>query len=255
MFSLWIECSPAEKDRIVAELWEQGTVGIVEHDLAGGACRLQAFFAEPVSTRYGDDWHVEEERDWNAIARSCWQPFTVGSRFFLAPSWRDDPTPAGRFRIEIDPGMAFGTGLHATTQLCMEALEEHLRPGASVLDVGTGSGILAIAAALLGAGRVWACDVDAEAVEITRRNVQRAGMPVALFVGSTACVRARSADVVVANINAATLTCLAADIAAARTEVAILSGFVIAEAGALMAALGIPVREVREKNDWVCFIC
>src|ERR1700738_1813831 len=94
------------------------------------------------------------------------QPMTVGARFFLVPEWRDDPTPAGRFRIAVNPGQAFGTGVHETTRLCLEAIEEFVRPGSAVLDVGTGSGILARAAALLGAKRVYGCDVDPVAVEI-----------------------------------------------------------------------------------------
>ena len=124
-------------------------------------------------------------------ARDLLQPMEVGARFYLVPEWRDDPTPAGRFRIEVNPGMAFGTGVHETTRLCLEALEQYLRPGMRVLDVGTGSGILASAAALLGAERVYACDIDPVAVEI-------AGMG---FVGSVDAVAAGAADVVMANIS------------------------------------------------------
>ena len=99
-------------------------------------------------------------------ARDLLQPMEVGERFYLVPEWRDDPTPPGRFRIAVNPGMAFGTGVHETTRLCLEALEHYVRPGMRVLDVGTGSGILARAATLLGAERAYACDTDPIAVEI-----------------------------------------------------------------------------------------
>ncbi len=107
----------------------------------------------------GAEARQEEDRDWVEAAREMLQPMEVGERFFLVPEWRDDPAPAGRFRMVVNPGMAFGTGVHETTRLCLEALERYVRPGMDVLDVGTGSGILARAAGLLGARRVYACDI------------------------------------------------------------------------------------------------
>src|ERR1019366_8412729 len=131
----------------------------------------------------------EANRDWVQWARDLLQPMEVGARFFLVPQWRDDPTPAGRFRIVVNPGLAFGTGVHETKRLWLEALEEVVKPGARVLDVGTGSGILARAAALLGAGKVYACDTDPVAVEIAGSG----------FVGSVDAVAPASVDVVVGN--------------------------------------------------------
>ena len=84
----------------------------------------------------------------------------------MVPEWLTDPTPPGRLRIEINPGLAFGTGGHESTRLCLAALERYVQPGTSVLDVGTGGRILAIASHLLGAGRVFACDVDPLAIEV-----------------------------------------------------------------------------------------
>src|SRR5258707_1194035 len=168
MFSLEIECDPEDRDLLIAELWEEGSAGIVELSRS----RVRAFFEDAsdrseLLRRYpGADIRQEEERDWVQSARDLLQPMEVGERFFLVPEWRDDPAPEGRFRIVVNPGMAFGTGVHETTRLCMEALEDYLRPGMTVLDVGTGSGILARAAGLLGAGQVFACDTDAVAVEI-----------------------------------------------------------------------------------------
>ena len=182
MFSLEIECGPDDRDFLIAELWDLHSAGIVELD----ARRVRAFFEdgadrEPLLRMYpGAKLRVEEQRDWVASARELLQPMEVGARFYLAPAWRDDPTPPGRLRITVNPGMAFGTGVHETTQLCMEALEDYLKPGMRALDVGSGSGILARAAHLLGAGRVYACDIDNVAVEIAGMagdlpRVRRAG--------------------------------------------------------------------------------
>src|ERR1041384_7488763 len=143
MFSIEIECDREDQDLLVAELWEKGSAGIVELTPS----RVRAFFEDQVDHKDlmhlfpGSTLRKEEDRDWVQSARQLMQPMEVGARFFLVPEWRDDPAPAGRFRLTVNPGMAFGTGVHETTRLCMEALEEHLKPGMSVLDVETGSGI------------------------------------------------------------------------------------------------------------------
>jgi ribosomal protein L11 methyltransferase len=197
MFSLQIACPPERHDLLIADLWEQGCAGITELD--GGAVR--AFFEdgserEQLLARYPQAIvRAEEERDWVREARALLEPIAVGKRFFLVPEWRDDPAPEGRFRITVNPGMAFGTGAHETTQLVLEALERYLRPGMTMLDVGTGSGILAEAAKLLGAGRVFACDLDTDAVRIAKRRTARC------FVGSAPAVRPGVADLVTANIS------------------------------------------------------
>ena len=151
MFSLEIDCDPDDQEILTAELWEHGSAGIVELSPR----RVRAFFEESADRASllalypGAALRVEEERDWVESARELLQPMEVGERFFLVPEWRDDPAPAGRFRITVNPGMAFGTGVHETTRLCIEALEEFVKPGMTVLDVGTGSGILATVARLL----------------------------------------------------------------------------------------------------------
>jgi len=184
---------------------------------------------------------VEEPRDWVQSARDLMQPMEVGARFFLAPEWRDDPAPAGRLRIAVNPGMAFGTGVHETTRLCLEALEETVRPGMAVLDVGTGSGILAKAAGLLGAGKVYACDTDPVAVEI-------AGLG---FVGSADAVAAECVDVVTANITPEAITALAPDLVRVLRPRGVLlaSGFEVPEVDQVKAAFA-GAAEVREKGTW-----
>jgi ribosomal protein L11 methyltransferase len=247
MFSLEIECDPDDRDLLIAELWEQRSAGIVELD----ARRVRAFFDDGADRDAllvlfpGAGFRVEEQRDWVQSARDLLQPIAVGARFFLVPEWRDDPAPPGRFRIIVNPGMAFGTGVHETTQLCMEALEEFLKPGMCVLDVGTGSGILARAAGLLGAGKVYACDTDPVAVEIAGGG----------FIGSVDAVAAGSCDLVVANISPEAIIQLAPDLLRVLRPGGVLlaSGFELREVRQVQAALP-PAREVRQKGNWALMV-
>lgn len=114
------------------------------------------------------------EQDWRESWKRFFKPVQVTSRFWVKPPWSKMRFKKGQFSIEINPGMAFGTGRHASTYLCIQALEKRIRgKGLSVLDVGTGSGILSIVAAKLGAREVWGIDTDAVAVENARENVTR----------------------------------------------------------------------------------
>ena len=247
MFSLEIDCDPEDRDLLIAELWEQGSAGIVELNPQ----TVRSFFEDDANRAAlrelfpGARQREEEARDWVQSARDLLQPMEVGRRFFLVPEWRDDPAPVGRFRIAVNPGMAFGTGVHETTRLCMEALEDYLQPGMSVLDVGTGSGILAKAAKLLGAGRVTACDTDPVAVEIAGEG----------FVGSVDAVAAGTVDVVMANISPEAITALAADLLRVRKPGGVLlaSGFEAHEVEQVRAALP-EAREVRHKGNWALVV-
>jgi ribosomal protein L11 methyltransferase len=243
VFSLEIECDQARRDWLVADLYDFDPAGVVELD----ATRVRVFFDDTADrvqllARYPNAaFRIEEDRDWVGEARAMLQPMPVGARFFLVPEWRDDPAPDGRFRITVNPGMAFGTGAHETTQLCLEALEEFVHPGAVVLDVGTGQGILARAARLLGAGTVIACDTDPVAIEI-------AGMG---FVGSVDAVRSDSVDLVVANISPEAIVQLVPNLLRVRRPggTILVSGFEVNETGQVSFALP-GVREMRQKGNW-----
>jgi len=241
MFSIEIECDREDQEMLVAELWEIGSAGIVELT----PTRARAFFDDEIDRKAllnlfpGSTFRKEEDRDWVQSARQLMQPMEVGSRFFLVPEWRDDPAPVGRFRLTVNPGMAFGTGVHETTRLCTEGLEEYLKPGMSVLDVGTGSGILSRAARMLGAGRTIACDTDPVAVEVAGEG----------FVGSADAVASDSADLVVANINAETINRLDRELLRVVRSggVLLISGFAVDEAAAVTNRLG---GKMVTKGDW-----
>src|SRR5580704_15169332 len=158
MYSVRLEPEPEDFDQLIASLWEHGTAGINE-----GHGYLIAFFEDECDARRFGEPALEPEVDWVKHTHDAWPPLLVGERFFVAAPWREEPTPAGRIRLEINPGLQCGTGQHPRTRLCLEAMERVIRPGDSVLDVGSGSGILSIAAKLLGAGCVIACDIDSEA--------------------------------------------------------------------------------------------
>ena len=185
MFSVHIAVAPETLDMLTAELWEAGTLGIVE-----GPGYLEAFFDDfATAARFGSPAEAADT-DWVKATQEAWPPLLVGEKFFVVAPWRTEATPPGRFRLEINPGVQCGTGQHPCTQLCLQALERLIRPGDRVLDVGTGSGILSIAAKMLGASQVIACDIDPDA--------ERA---VPFFVGSVDAVRGGAFDVVVANIS------------------------------------------------------
>jgi ribosomal protein L11 methyltransferase len=250
MFSLEITCPADRLDLLIADLWEQGCAGITE--LEGGAVR--AFFEdgserEGLLARYPEAiLRAEEERDWVREARELLQPMAVGERFFLVPVWCDDPAPEERFRITVNPGMAFGTGTHETTKLALEALEKYLRPGMTVLDVGTGSGILAEAAELLGAGPVFACDIDVDAVGIAKGHTARC------FVGSAGAVRPGLADLVTANISPETIVELAGELIRCLRPSGILlaSGFEAHEVDQVVSALRAhgELLHLSQKGSW-----
>jgi ribosomal protein L11 methyltransferase len=258
MFSLLLLCRPDEKDQLIADLWESGTAGIQEEDGS-----LRAFFEDGADANAltrcfaacSPQFRREESRDWAHAWQDLWEPLLVGSRFFLVPAWRDDPTPPGRLRIEMHPGQACGTGAHPASQLSLVALEEHLTPGATVLDIGTGSGILAEAALLLGAARAIACDIDPLAIAAARERG-----PLLLFRGSARSVRSESIDLAVANINAVVIADLAPEIRRALKPggAAILAGFTGRDRDRVeqaAEAAGLRVRKTLAREKWIATIC
>lgn len=194
-----------------------------------------------------------EEQNWVQLTQSQFDPIRVSGRLWIVPSWHESPDPAA-VNLILDPGMAFGTGSHPTTRLCLEWLERNVTDGCSVLDYGCGSGILAIAAARLGAGRVAGVDIDPLAVDAARDNAERNGVT-ALFADSAQPV-AGEYDLVVANILSNPLRVLAPAICAhVRSGGRLaLSGILREQAEEIIGIyaqwLPLAVADVRE--DWVC---
>jgi len=192
--------------------------------------------------------------DWQALWRQHHRPVAVGRRLLVAPPW-DVPRPAGREVLVIEPGMAFGTGQHATTRACLEAIEAAVGTGQvrSALDIGTGSGVLALALARLGVERVVALDTDPAVVPLARANLARNGAArVALLAGPLAAVRGRF-DLVVANLLADAIVAEAGALARAVGPGGrlVVSGLVAEQLPAVRAAYpGWRVTETRAEGAW-----
>ncbi len=151
-------------------LWEAGASGLEER-----AGTLRAYFDAPADVPLDGEWTEEPDRDWQADWKKDLRPVTAG-RFTIAPSWLRTEVPEQQMALLIDPGMAFGTGHHATTRLAVEALGELDLSGLKVLDVGTGSGVLALAAALGGAAEVLGIDIDPLTIPAAVENAELNGL-------------------------------------------------------------------------------
>ncbi len=258
MFLLELECTDADRDLLIAELWDRGSAGIFETPSS-----LRSFFDdEGLIPQLRVDFaanHPEispvAQEDWIGFARAQTGPMLVGKRLFLAPDWRDDPTPDGRLRIGINPGLAFGTGSHETTRMCLEWLEEHVRQDTTLCDVGTGSGILCEAAALLGAKLVVACDIDVTAAHIAQRNIARTASRFLVYTGSVMAIAGGTADLLVANISPDWISALAREWPRVlRTGGrGLLSGFDESDLPHVRVALekaNVKVTDSRGENAW-----
>ena len=194
------------------------------------------------------------EQNWVQLTQAQFDPIQISGRLWIVPSWHESPDPSA-INLVLDPGMAFGTGSHPTTRLCLEWLEKTVTPGCSVFDYGCGSGILAIAAGKLGAREVRGLDIDPQAVEAARANAERNAV-MADFVDGSQPIDGMY-DVVVANILSNPLRVLAPAICAlvrpAGGQLA-LSGILREQADEIIAVyapwISLTVADVGE--DWVC---
>jgi ribosomal protein L11 methyltransferase len=264
MHALRLRCRAAERDLVAAELYEQGTLGIHEVEVPEeGLIELQAWFHEPLEIpslhSYGPQWDRVADVDWVAESQAAWEPVSIGEKLWLVPEWCDDPPPPGRLRLVSHPGEASGSGLSEPTQLALEALERHVRAADVVLDVGTGSGVLTAAAALLGARRVIACDIEAPAASAALRNLRADGIAAEVFAGSPRALVRGVASLVLANLNAVALLAIATELSRVTTADArlIVSGFRerrVREIRRAFEARGLVVREERSRGDWRCLV-
>ncbi|MBI2764727.1 MAG: 50S ribosomal protein L11 methyltransferase [Chloroflexi bacterium] len=197
------------------------------------------------------------EQDWAVSWREFFGVVDSGRRLVIVPSWIEHEPAPGQVVIRLDPGQAFGTGHHETTRLCLAAIEDLLTPGIEMLDVGTGSGVLAIAAVLLGAGHADGIDVDPVAVEIARANAEANGVAerLSLRAGRLEPGAGRRYGLVVSNISTDANIGLAPAFgtAVAPGGVLVLSGILAADArrvAAAMAVEGFRLTGARYERDW-----
>lgn len=214
----------------------------------------------PLGTLKVETQNVRDE-DWAEVWKQFYKTFRAGKSLIVKPTWEAyTPQPGDRV-IEIDPGMAFGSGTHETTGMCLELLEETLQGGERVIDVGTGSGILAIGAALLGAKDVLAIDIDPVAVRVARENIAHNGLEQVVHAeeGNLLASSDGVCELCVANIIADVICMFAAPLNdhIVPNGLFICSGIIKEReqdvAGALTAA-GYTILEVRRKGEWVAML-
>jgi ribosomal protein L11 methyltransferase len=240
-----VRLTPRAREAVEYALMEAGALGTEVSDESGEFTRVSAYFDAmpeiervraalfdalriydlPTSSVYEMELREVADRDWLGEWKKSWQPVPVGKRFLIAPPWSEIPDTEGRICIRIEPGMAFGTGTHETTRLCLAAIEKYFT-GESFLDVGTGTGILAIAAAkLFPHALIEACDTDTEAVLIARENARLNGVAEQIsFRAGTVDSETASSSLVCANLTADVILPLLPALISATCGRLILSG-------------------------------
>ncbi|MBV9927828.1 MAG: 50S ribosomal protein L11 methyltransferase [Acidobacteria bacterium] len=277
-YALELSCTAGAEEAAEYALMEAGALGTEAETSAGpgGLIRVTAYFEEPPEVErvrgalsealrvYGlgsadvreMKFREVEGRDWLAEWKKGWRPVEVG-RFVVAPPW-SEVEGGDRIVIRVEPGMAFGTGTHETTRLCLAAIEKHFR-GRSFLDVGTGTGVLAIAAAKLNpSARVEACDTDPLAVSVASENAHLNGVGgrVEFRVGTVDETTA-SADLVCANLTADVILPLLPALLGATCGRLVLSGILTTQAeqvAARLLELGAGEYEIERDGEWVALI-
>ncbi len=214
----------------------------------------------PVGTGLEGYSYVKDE-DWANNWKKYYKAFKISDRVAVCPSWLDPDSIESDIKIILDPGSAFGTGTHETTSMCAEILDGLVHTDVKLLDLGTGSGILAIIARLLGAGKVEAIDIDKLAVDVACDNCRINGCPdIECYTGELKDARSDDYDIIVANIIADIICDIAADVPAklAKDGLFICSGIINTKKDRVEKALaeaGLEIVEAREKNEWRAYVC
>jgi ribosomal protein L11 methyltransferase len=261
-------------------LFELGTIGLETLEERDDILKLGAYFddqtdAEHIaievqsefsragrkSELHGTSVSAIPDQDWMQKWKEGFEAIEIGSRLIVAPSWKLPGDSSGRVVVQIDPGMAFGTGTHETTRMCLEAIQAHWR-GGRLLDVGTGTGILAIAAALLAPGsRITAIDVDPQAVDAARKNAEINGVArsIEIVEGHAREFTDNKFDMVVANLTAEVIIGLMDDLAECLTAsgLLMLSGILTtfeSDVANSASAAGLVVIERHQLGEWSALV-
>lgn len=250
------EIPPAESMTVRAYLPQDDRAEDVKKQLEAALRYMNMMYPMPTPA-----YRIVDEEDWAEAWKVHYQPVRIGSRLFIRPLWVDIDIPEGAVEVALDPGMAFGTGTHPTTQLCLESLEENVKDGQQVLDLGAGSAILAIAAAKLGAAHVLALDIDPVAVEVAEKNVEQNNASDKIDVKwgtlETVVTSARRFDLIVVNILARIIIKMCDEHLGDTVRpggFAIFSGIIAEQADDVEAALrrtGLNPVNRRQLGDWV----
>jgi len=208
---------------------------------------------------YTIGYHDLDEQDWAESWKQYFYTEKITDRIVINPSWRKYTPAPGEIVLEIDPGMAFGTGTHPTTRMCIGLIEKHLRPGDTFLDVGTGSGILMLAAAKLGAKAMTGVDNDAVAVGVAKRNLEKNGIPPEMHevrAGNLASGISGQFSIITANILSEVIMTLIDDIppVLAKNGVFICSGIIQPKQDMILNKLmgrGFDIMETVTMEEWV----
>ena len=242
------------RDTVIIHMYLEPGASHVE-TLALIAARMEA-----AGIAYTVETEGVEQEDWQNGWRKYYHPMEIGKRLAVVPSWQEYDTD--RVKLILDPGLAFGTGGHETTSLCMEALDERVKGGERVLDIGTGSGILAIAALKLGAAVAEGVDIDPVAVRTAGENAALNGVQdkLTVLVGDLSDKASGQYDIITANIVANAILSLAPAVPGLMAEGAtfIASGIIDSRKDEVIAGLekaGLAVVEVKEKRGWECIVC
>lgn len=221
--------------------------------------RFEETFAEREDIVYTIDFYDFEEEDYQNSWKKYFYTQKISERFVVKPTWREYEPQEDELVIEIDPGRAFGTGTHPTTSLCIKLMEENIKEGNTVIDVGTGSGILIVAAEKLGAGKIVGTDIDPMAVEVAEENLllNKVDMEKAkAYAGDlVTVVQNEKFDVVVANILADVLLILLKDISRVvkKDGLVIFSGIIedkLEEMKRAVEGVGLEILEVKADKEW-----
>ena len=202
-----------------------------------------------------------EDEDYLDNWKKYFKPFKIGNNIIIKPSWEEYQEQKEDIIIDIDPGMAFGTGTHETTSLCIEALEEHVKNASTVFDIGCGSGILSIVSAKLGANKLVAIDLDPSCVRISKENIEKNNLSDKIDVrqGDLLEVLEGKADVIVANIIAEAILSITSSVKNYLKDggIFISSGIILDKRDSVLESLkdnGFKIEEIKTQGEWVCII-